>query len=95
MDLLLSLLVAAAAPPSPSPAPTPVASSSEYVEVTAKGLHDEVATVPAMVTVVGGDEIRARNASDLREVLRSVAGLDVAPGGDNGPSGSVPEFWGV
>jgi iron complex outermembrane receptor protein len=91
--LLLALAVPQAPAASPSPSPSP--QRSEYVEATAKGLHEEVETVPAMVTVVGGDELRARGATDLRDALSSVAGVDVAPGGDGGPASSVPEFWGL
>src|SRR5204863_7250111 len=58
----------AAASPSPAPQTSPAPAHSEYVEVTAKGLHEEVETVPAMVTVIGGEEARARNADDLRAV---------------------------
>src|SRR5207253_10718294 len=64
-------------------------------EVTARGLHEEVDTVPATVTVLAGEELRASAASDLRDALASVAGVDVAPGGDGGPASSVPEFWGL
>src|SRR5204863_4037114 len=40
-------------------------------------------------------EARARGADDLRSAVSAVAGVDVAPGGDNGPASSVPEFWGL
>src|SRR5947207_2712468 len=100
--LLLFLATPAAQAPAPSPSPSPSPASTpaaplhaEYIEVTAKGLHEEVETVPAMVTVVTGAELRARGATDLRDALSSVAGVDVAPGGDNGPASSVPEFWGL
>src|SRR5712691_1846547 len=99
---LLLLLATPAAPeshqsPSPSPSPSPTAppARAEYVEVTAKGLHEEVDTVPAMVTVITGEQLGARGATDLRDALSSVAGVDVAPGGDGGPASSVPEFWGL
>ena len=85
----------AAASPSPVPQTSPAPAHSEYVEVTAKGLHEEVETVPAMVTVIDGEEARARNADDLRAALAGVPGADVAPGGDGGPASSVPEFWGL
>ena len=85
----------AAASPSPAPHPSPSPVHSEYVEVTAKGLHEDAETVPAMVTVISGEETRARNADDLRSALAGVAGVDVAPGGDGGPGTSVPEFWGL
>ena len=81
--------------PSPSPSPTAPPTRAEYVEVTAKGLHEEVDTVPAMVTVITGAELRGRAATDLRDAVSAVAGLDVAPGGDGGPASSVPEFWGL
>jgi outer membrane receptor protein involved in Fe transport len=95
-SLVAALAAAAAAPgPSPSPAASPAATRSEYVEITAKGLPEEAGTVPAMITVVTGDEARARAADDLRAALSAAAGVDVAPGGDNGPAGAVPEFWGL
>jgi iron complex outermembrane recepter protein len=81
--------------PSPSPSPTAPPARTEYVEVTAKGLHEETDTVPAMVTVITGEELAARAATDLRDALSSVAGVDVAPGGDGGPASAVPEFWGL
>src|SRR5262245_44829636 len=94
--LLLALAAPAqSTPPSPEAKPTPAPAASEYIEVTAKGLHEDVETVPAMVTVVTGEELRSRGAADLPTALAAVAGVDVAPGGDNGPAGSVPEFWGL
>jgi iron complex outermembrane receptor protein len=95
---LLSVLAAAAPVASASQSPTATAAPLAYgesIDVTAKGLTEEIAGVPAVVTVVGGDELRARGATDLREALAAVAGVDVAPGGDNGPAASVPEFWGL
>src|SRR6267143_1717677 len=64
MLLPASLLAAILAPvpaPSPSPSPSPAA-HSEYVEVTAKGLGEEKGDVPAMVTVVSGEEARELDA---------------------------------
>ena len=94
MPLLLLVAAALATPPSPSPVPSPPI-VTEVIEVTAKGLHEETESVPAMVTVVSGEETRGRNADDLRSALVGVAGVDVAPGSDNGPASSVPEFWGL
>src|SRR5262245_31551705 len=92
---LAPVLLALAAPvPAASPSPSPIP-HAEYVEVTAKGLETDPAAVPAMVTVIDGDEARDRNADDLRSTLAGVAGADVAPGGDGGPASSVPEFWGL
>src|SRR5262249_10213169 len=35
------------------------------------------------------------NVQDLRTALSLVAGVDIAPGGDAGPAGSVPGMWGL
>jgi len=51
--------------------------------------------VPATIDVVRGEELSDRRASDLHEALALLTGVDVAPGGDNGPAASVPEFWGL
>jgi len=95
----LSVLVPAASAwaqqPTPSPSPSPAAIASEYVEVTAKGIQEDIQTVPASVTVVSGSEMADRGAHDLRTALALTAGIDVAPGGDEGPAGAVPEFWGL
>jgi iron complex outermembrane recepter protein len=78
-----------AAPAADTPAVT------ETIQVTATRVPEDVEPVPASITVVSGDELRARGATDLATALGGVAGLTIAPGGDNGPAGSVPEFWGL
>ena len=65
------------------------------VEVTTSKIAEPVEQTPAMITVISGDELRARNAQDLRTALSLVAGVDTAPGGDAGPAGSVPGLWGL
>jgi iron complex outermembrane receptor protein len=65
------------------------------IVVTAAKIPWDLATTPAMVSVVSGDELRARGVNDLRTALATVAGVDVAPGGDAGPAGSVPGMWGL
>jgi iron complex outermembrane receptor protein len=67
----------------------------ETIEVTATKIAEDVTLVPASVTVIDGDELRARNARDLESALAFTAGLSIAPGGDGGPAGSVPEIWGL
>src|SRR5205823_8804839 len=67
----------------------------ETIEVTATKIAEDVTLVPASVTVIDGDELRARNARDLESALGLTAGLSIAPGGDAGPAGSVPEMWGL
>ena len=69
--------------------------TSETIEVTATRIAEDVIVVPAAVTVIDGDDLQARNARDLQSALVSVAGVSIAPGGDSGPAGSVPEMWGL
>ncbi|HZP11342.1 MAG TPA: TonB-dependent receptor [Nevskiaceae bacterium] len=66
----------------------------DQVQVTATREPELVDRVPASITVVSGNEIRARGANDLRTALELVAGIDGTPGGDSGPAGSVPAMWG-
>jgi iron complex outermembrane receptor protein len=65
------------------------------IEVTTSKMAEPVDQTPAMITVISGDELRARNVQDLRTALSLVAGVDIAPGGDAGPAGSVPGMWGL
>jgi outer membrane receptor protein involved in Fe transport len=95
--LVFLALCAAAAPAraqAPAPSPSPAA-RSEYVEVTATRIPETPDEVPASIQVLTGQELADRGATDLRSALALATGVDVAPGGDNGPAGSVPEFWGL
>ena len=67
----------------------------ERVEVTATKLPEDLERVPAPIEVFSGDELRARGARDLRSALASAIGVEIAPGGDTGPAGAVPDFWGL
>jgi iron complex outermembrane recepter protein len=71
------------------------AQTKEVIEVTATRIAEDVTMVPASVTIIDGDDIRARNANDLQSALSLVGGVSIAPGGDAGPAGSVPELWGL
>src|SRR5205814_4587081 len=51
--------------------------------------------VPAANDVIEGETLPAPGAGTLREALSLVAGVEIASGGDTGPAGSVPEFWGL
>jgi len=68
---------------------------AETIQVTATRVPEDVEQVPASITVVSGEELRVHGATDLASALATVAGVSIAPGGDNGPAGSVPEFWGL
>jgi iron complex outermembrane receptor protein len=76
-------------------AQTPVPPQRETIEVTATKVAEDVLVVPASVTVIDGDDLRARNATDLGSALSTVAGVSIAPGGEGGPAGAVPEIWGL
>ncbi len=77
------------APAADSPAATAT------IEVTATRVPEAVEPVPASISVVSGDELRARNIHDLSAALALVGGVSVALGGDGGPASSVPEMWGL
>jgi iron complex outermembrane recepter protein len=80
----------------PALAPAQEAPSAlDPVQVTATRMDASVDTVPASITVLRGDDLRARGAIDLRSALAGVAGVEVGLGGDNGPAGAVPAFWGL
>jgi iron complex outermembrane receptor protein len=67
----------------------------ETIQVTATRQELPLLETPASVTVITGDELRARGAIDLRTALTGVAGVEISPGGDSGPAGSVPALWGL
>jgi outer membrane receptor protein involved in Fe transport len=68
---------------------------TETIQVTATRAPEDVEALPASVTVISGEELLARGATDLASALALTAGVAVAPGGDTGPAGSVPELWGL
>jgi iron complex outermembrane recepter protein len=81
--------------PQPSASPTPPPAHGEYVEVTATKIAEPADEVPASLTVVTRDELRARGATTLRDALAMAPGLDIAPGADNGSASAVVELWGL
>jgi iron complex outermembrane receptor protein len=81
--------------PQPSPSPSPAPTHGEYVEVTATRFPEFPGEVPAPIEVITGQELQDRGAKDLTSALNLAAGVVIAPGGDNGPASSVPEFWGL
>lgn len=84
---------AARAATAPEAGQLPVTSGT--IEVTATRIAEDVSVVPAAVTVVSGKEARARGARTLAQALSLVGGVAIAPGGDGGPAGGVPELWGL
>jgi outer membrane receptor protein involved in Fe transport len=100
LALLSTLAVALPMPPAlaqtgPAAADVDDAAVTETIQVTATRVPEDVEPVPASVTVISGDELRARGVTDLPSALANVAGVSIAPGGDAGPAGSVPEIWGL
>ncbi len=65
------------------------------VQVTATRFAEDPARVPASITVITGQELADRGATDLRSALALTAGVNMAPGGDGGPGSVVPEFYGL
>jgi outer membrane receptor protein involved in Fe transport len=65
------------------------------VVVTATRIPETADRVPAAISVISGDELRARGASDMAAALSLVPGVEAPAGGDAGPSSAVPSFWGL
>ncbi|MGD8328536.1 MAG: TonB-dependent receptor [Acidobacteriota bacterium] len=73
----------------------PPAQVRTTVQVTATREPRDVESVPASIDVITAEELRARRINTLGDALALVAGVNIAPGGDGGPAGGVPEFWGL
>src|SRR5262245_46251017 len=105
MTLLLPAGAHAQAPASPAApdGPNPASASSARppvtlqvdVQVTATRFGEPVEEVPGAISIVTGDELRARGATDLRTALALLPGVSVAPGGDAGPAAAVTSLLGV
>src|SRR6266516_3219694 len=65
------------------------------VEVVATRRPEAPHDVPASIEVISGNDLRARGAKSLKDVLGLATGVAIAPGGDAGPASAIPEFWGV
>ena len=63
--------------------------------VTATRIPEPIEQIPADISVVTGQELRARNAHELATALSLVSGVEAPAGGDAGPSSAVPSFWGL
>ncbi len=87
--------LAAAAHGQTSTPPAAPPEVSETIQVTATRIPEEILDVPASITVIPGDELAERGATDLASALALAGGLSIAPGGDGGPASSVPELMGL
>ncbi|MEZ5419912.1 MAG: TonB-dependent receptor plug domain-containing protein [Vicinamibacterales bacterium] len=90
--VLLASLVALPATAALAQSPPVV---TETVQVVATRLPETPHEVPASVEVFTGDDLRALGATSLKDALALATGVAIAPGGDGGPAGAVPEFWGL
>ncbi len=63
--------------------------------VTATRMPEALDQVPAEISVVTGEELRARDAHTMASALALVPGVEAPAGGDAGPSSAVPSFWGL
>jgi outer membrane receptor protein involved in Fe transport len=95
LGIFLATPLLSAQTPAPNPSSGSVPPLYEQVEVVATKVPERVEDVPAPVEVFSGEELRSRGVTDLRSALAFATGVDVAPGGDNGPAASVPEFMGL
>jgi iron complex outermembrane receptor protein len=90
----LGLLAASLSAQQPGGQPTMPVVTGE-VEVTTTRVPEAVEPVPAEITVVTAEQLEARGVRDMKDALAFVAGVTVAPGGESGPAGFVPELWGL
>lgn len=67
----------------------------DTVVVTATRTPEPLDQIPADLSVVSGDELRARSAWEMSSALSLVPGVEAPAGGDAGPSSAVPAFWGL
>lgn len=67
----------------------------DTIQVTATRSALPLSETPASISIVTGDQLRARLATDLRTALSFLAGVEISPGGDGGPAGSGPALWGL
>lgn len=75
--------------------PTLAAEPLSEVQITATRVPEDLNIVPASLSIIRGEDLRRLGASDLRAALATVSGVDAPAGGDPGPAGSVPSFWGL
>src|SRR5690242_3636652 len=93
--VLAVLIVGVPCAPAAEPVTAPDAGPLGDVTVTATRIPEQVDQIPATLSTVSGDELRARDARDMASALSLVSGVEAPAGGDAGPSSAVPSFWGL
>lgn len=91
----LALAGAALLAIAPALAEEPQATTKDSIQVTATRIEEDPGPVPVAITVLTAEDLAASGATDLTSALELVGGVSAVPGGDGGPAGSVPEFWGL
>ena len=71
------------------------ANTVQTLEITATRIPEEADRVPVFITVLTGEDLRARRVTDLRGALALVAGVEAPAGGDAGPASAVASLWGL
>ncbi len=64
------------------------------VQVTATQSAERIEVVPSSISVVDGEELRARGVTDLTGALSLLGGVTAFRGGDAGPGATVPGLLG-
>ena len=67
----------------------------DQVVITATRIPEQLARIPADISIVSHADLAALNAQNLSGVLSLVPGVEAPAGGDAGPSSAVPSFWGL
>src|SRR5579862_7145947 len=73
----------------------PTEGELSVITITATRIPEPIDQIPASLSVVTGDELRARDARDMASALSLMPGVEAPAGGDAGPSSAVPSFWGL
>jgi iron complex outermembrane receptor protein len=79
----------------PARSSAPDATGLSTLVVTATRLPEALDRIPADISVVSGNELKARGSRDLASALSLVPGVEAPAGGDAGPSSAAPSFWGL
>ena len=65
------------------------------IQVTATRVPSPIDLIPADISIVSGEDLRARGVRDLAGAMNLVAGVEAPAGGDSGPASAVTSFWGL
>lgn len=69
--------------------------AEEPIVITATKIPENASTLPIAITPVDGTALQRRGAVDLRDMVPEASGVEVQPGGDAGPAGTVVSIGGL